>query len=162
MKVFKDVDGKTVDVVKHTLEVLTNYPNVEIHIGTDSQTRKRDTVYVTVIAYRYGTRGVHYIYTKSRVKKIKDLWTRLWKEAELSIESAEWLTSKINVRVEIEIDMDYSPSKKFDSNKLVSSARGWAQSLGYKVNIKPQLDIDGRTDMFENWATKCADKMCRG
>lgn len=157
MKVFRNINGEKVNVVKHTLDVLAKHPNAEIHIGTDSQNKKRHTIYATVIAYRYGNRGVHYIYSKKRVDKIKDLWTRLWNEAQYSVEVAEWMTEQINVRVDIEIDMDYNPDKRFDSNKLLAAARGYANGLGYRVNVKPF----GQTATFENYACKAADHHCR-
>ena len=149
MMIFKKINGEQVEVVKHTLDILSKYPSAEVHIGTDSQNHRRHTVYTTVIAYRYGFRGVHYIYSKQRVPKIKDIWTRLWNEAERSIETAEWLTKKINVRVEI--DMDYNGDAGYLSNKLISSTKGWANSLGYKVNVKP----------YNRIATKAADHQCR-
>lgn len=149
MKTFKTINGKPVNVVKHTLEVLKKNPTIQIHIGTDSQNNGEFTTYSTVIAYRFNNNGVHYIATKRRQSKIVDLWTRLWKEAEDSIEIAEWLTKQINVKVEI--DMDYNDDENFKSNKLISAAKGWANSLGYKVNVKPNIQI----------ATKAADYQCR-
>ena len=137
------------DPVQHTIEVLKNYPYAEIHIGTDSQNINKQTYYTTVIAYRLGTRGVHYIFNKSNRKLITDMWTRLWKEAELSIDVAEWLTQKITLKVEI--DMDYNSDESFKSHKLISAAQGWANSLGYKVNIKPNNQI----------ATRAADYHCK-
>jgi len=77
------------------------------------------------------------------------MWTRLWKEAEDSIDAAEWLTKQISVKVEI--DMDYNEDENFKSHKLISAAKGWANSLGYKVNIKPNKQI----------ATKAADHHCK-
>jgi uncharacterized protein len=149
MKVFKTTDGKIVNVTEHTLDILKKYPNVQIHIGTDSQNYGGITSYSTVIAFRYNRNGVHYIYNKFKVDKIKDIWTRLWKEAELSIEVAEWLTKKINVKVEI--DMDYNDDETYKSNKLITATKGWANSLGYKVNVKPNNQI----------ATRAADYVCR-
>ena len=70
MKLFRKVSGEKVDVVKHTLEIIKNNPNVEIHIGTDSQSEGNKTTYVTVIAYRFGTRGVHYIFWREKIKKV--------------------------------------------------------------------------------------------
>jgi predicted RNase H-related nuclease YkuK (DUF458 family) len=116
-RVFRTVQGESVDVVSHTLDVLNECPYVEVHIGTDSQNHRRSTVYVTVIAYRYGNRGVHYILHKQKMKKIKDKWTRLWNEADYSIEVAEWLTKK--VKVQVEIDLDYNSQEKHFSSKLV-------------------------------------------
>ena len=149
-RVFKKVDGDTViDIPKHTLDILNECPYIEIHIGTDSQNHRRNTVYVTAIAYRYGNRGVHYIYNKQKIKKIRDKWSRLWNECEYSIEVANWLTSKINVKVEI--DLDYNSEEKHFSSRLVGPAVGWVNSLGYKANIKPDNQI----------ATRAADYHCR-
>lgn len=150
MRVFKKLDGTKVGVVKHTLNVIGETPDVKIHIGTDSQNAGADTVYVTVIAYRYGTRGVHYIYTKEKVKRIRDLWTRLWKEAVDTIEIAEWVKNKIP-SINVELDMDYNEDHFYASNQLISATKGWANSLGYKVNVKPNIQI----------TTKAADYQCR-
>ena len=46
--------------------------------------------------------------------------------------------------------MDYNDDGYWPSNRLVSSTCGWASSLGYKVNIKPNAQI----------ATKAADYHC--
>ncbi|MGA0212257.1 MAG: ribonuclease H-like YkuK family protein [Flavobacteriaceae bacterium] len=149
MLLFKDIRGNRIDPVAHTLEVIKNFPYAEIHIGTDSQNINKKTIYTTVIAFRLGSRGVHYILSKSSIKQITDMWTRLWKEAELSVDTAEWLTKKVSVKVEI--DMDYNEDESFKSNKLISAAKGWANSLGYKVNVKPNNQI----------ATRAADYHCK-
>lgn len=149
MLLFKDVHGKIIDPLNHTLKVLKNSPFSQIHIGSDSQNAGKKTIYVTAIAYRFGSRGVHYIISKKSEMIIDDIWKRLWKEAEMSIEVAEWLSNQINVK--IEIDMDYNSDEKFISNKLISAAKGWANSLGYKVNVKPNNQI----------ATKAADHHCK-
>ena len=149
MLLFKDIKGNRIDPVAHTLEIIKNYPNAEVHIGTDSQNIGKQTRYTTVIAYRLGTRGVHYILGKAQITIIRDMWTRLWKEAEKSIDVAEWLTQQIAIRVEI--DMDYNGDENFKSHKLIAAAKGWANSLGYKVNIKPNNQI----------ATRAADHHCK-
>ncbi len=148
-KVFKTVKGEPVDVVKHTVAIIKECPYVDIHVGTDSQNGRRHTSYSTVIAYRFGNRGVHYIVSNQKVKKIKDIWTRLWKEAEMSIETAEALSAKLSVKVQI--DFDYNDDDRHFSNKLVQAATGWAMSLGYKANTKGG----------ELVAAKAADHECR-
>ena len=149
MRLFKNIKGERIDPVEHTLKILRDYPTVKIHIGSDSQNIGKKTKYATVIAYRYGSRGVHYILSKKTEILIKDMWTRLWKEAEMSIDIAQWLTHQVSVRVEI--DMDYNSDENFKSSKLISATRGWANSLGYKVNVKPNNQI----------ATKAADYHCK-
>ena len=149
MLLFKNINGEIIDPLSHTLKVLKNSPYSQIHIGSDSQNVGKKTKYVTAIAYRFGSRGVHYIISKKDEVIIDDIWKRLWKEAEMSIEVAEWLSKQINVK--IQIDMDYNNDEKFISNKLISAAKGWANSLGYKVNVKPNNQI----------ATKAADHHCK-
>jgi len=146
---FIDTKGNKVDPIIHTKKILNKNPFVSIHIGTDSQSRAKKTQFATVIAYRYGNRGVHYILSKVGFPKIKDLWTRLWKEAEMSINVSELITNSLNISVEI--DMDYNEDNNFKSNRLVAATKGWANSLGYKVNVKPNIQI----------ATKAADHHCK-
>ena len=146
---FIDTKGNKVDPIIHTKKILNKNPFVSIHIGTDSQSRAKKTQFATVIAYRYGNRGVHYILSKVAFPKIKDLWTRLWKEAEMSINVSELITNSLDISVEI--DMDYNEDNNFKSNKLVAATKGWANSLGYKVNVKPNIQI----------ATKAADHHCK-
>jgi len=146
---FKDIHGNKIDPIDHALKILAENPFVSIHIGTDSQSIAKQTRYITVIAYRFGNRGVHYILKKSGVPQIKDLWTRLWKETEMSIDVAESIKKRLDIKAEI--DMDYNDDENFKSNKLVNATRGWANSLGYKVNIKPHGQI----------ATRAADYHCK-
>ena len=147
--VFKDIKGNIIDPIDHTREIIKKNPFVEVHVGTDSQSLAKMTQYITVIAYRYGNSGVHYILKKNGVPQIKDLWTRLWKETELSIDIAETIKKSLNVIPEI--DLDYNENENFKSNKLVNASKGLANSLGYKVNIKPHIQI----------ATRAADYHCK-
>ena len=138
-----------VEAVKETLNLAWTLSGLAIATLTLTGQAQVITFYATVIAYKLGTRGVHYILNKKKVSIINDMWTRLWKEAEDSIDAAEWLTKQISVKVEI--DMDYNENENFKSHKLISAAKGWANSLGYKVNIKPNKQI----------ATKAADHHCK-
>jgi predicted RNase H-related nuclease YkuK (DUF458 family) len=147
--VFKDIRGNIIDPIDHTREILKKNPFVEVHVGTDSQSLAKKTQYITVIAYKYGNRGVHYILKKRGVPQIKDLWTRLWRETELSIDIAETIKKSLNIIPQI--DLDYNENENFKSNKLVNASKGLANSLGYKVNIKPHIQI----------ATRAADYHCK-
>ena len=129
--------------------MVSKHPFITIHVGTDSQSVAKQTQYATVIAYRLGNRGVHYIVHKIGVPKIKDLWTRLWKETEMSIKIAEKMKKALGI--EVQIDMDYNEDESFKSNRLVNASRGWANSLGYQVNMKPNIQV----------ATRAADHHCR-
>ena len=147
---YRTVGGKKVNPINHTIEILRNDPYVEIHVGTDSQNHGEKTRYATVIAYRYGNRGVHYIYNLDTTDRINDMWTKLWGETERSIAIAEYLSENIK-GIKIKIDMDFNSDEVHDSNKLIGASRGWAASLGYPVNLKPNDQI----------ATRAADYQCR-
>ena len=51
MRIFKDIYGQRLDPIEHTLDILKKYPNVQIHIGSDSQNVGKSTKYATVIAF---------------------------------------------------------------------------------------------------------------
>ena len=51
MRLFKNIKGERIDPIAHTLKILKDYPNVQIHIGSDSQNVGKKTRYATVIAY---------------------------------------------------------------------------------------------------------------
>ena len=144
MTKFLKIDGEKINPITYTLKIIEKYPDVKIHVGTDSHSLNDNTRYITAIAYRFNQSGVHYIYFKNNFPKIIDKWERLWKETELSIEIAQILNNR---EINIEIDMDYNSDERYYSNKLVSVAKGWANSLGFKVNIKP----------FNQIATSAAD-----
>jgi hypothetical protein len=37
MRIFKDIHGHRLDPIQHTLDILKEHPNVQIHVGSDSQ-----------------------------------------------------------------------------------------------------------------------------
>lgn len=159
-KIFKFKGGLVVDPIQHTIDVLKLHDDVTIYIGTDSQDRSRNSVFATAIAYRYGNKGVHYIYSREHLKRFPSMWSRLYKETELTIEVATWFLSHFpNLNIILDFDYNVKPNSK--SNSLVSLATGWSDALGLKSNIK--LDC---TNNFLNYqmqvATRAADRECRG
>lgn len=138
------------NVIEHCAEVLHQYPHAEILIGTDSQNSKSHSRYSTVIVFRYGQRGAHYIYSTTRFPKIKDLFTRLMRECELSIEIAEYITQNTSYKVSA-IELDFNDFKVTKSTPLISATKGWVESLGYRAVLKSGEMI----------ACKAADHCCR-
>lgn len=149
-KYFKQEDGSMVDILEHSVSQLQAFPDMKIHIATDSQNYGANTVYATVIVFRYGLKGAHYIYNKQRLPRIRNHFNRLYKEGELTIECAEYLTNNTALKVHA-LEFDYNNSKKTASTNLVPIMKGWAESLGYKASTKPDLLI----------ATKAADHLAR-
>lgn len=149
-KYFKTEEGQIVDILEHAVSQLQTFPDLKIHIATDSQNYGANTVYATVIVFRYGLKGAHYIYLKQRLPRIRNHFNRLYKEGELTIECAEYLTSNVSVKVHA-LEFDYNDKKKTASTNLIPIMKGWAESLGYKALVKPDLLI----------AAKASDHLCR-
>lgn len=139
-----------VDVLDYCVEQIKINPHIKIYLGTDSQNRKYHTVYTTVIVFRYNLRGAHFIYRTIKVPRIRDRFSRLWKECELSVEVAEWLKENSAIRIET-IELDYNNLKQTESTALVKPTKGWVEALGYKAAVKPNELI----------AIKAADHCCR-
>ena len=109
--------------VKQYMEDHRDY-DVKIYLGCDSQTKGDQTIYATTVVFHVAATGCHVIYKKETMPVIRDMWTRLWKEAEESVDT---------------IDLDYNIDPKYGSNKLVSAAVGYVESLGFKARCKPEL-----------------------
>ncbi len=139
-----------IDAMAHVKDLLEKHSDAKIYIGCDSGNAKTVTTYVTVIAIRYGARGVHFIYDRQRVKKIRDKYSRLWKEVEYTAELGEYLQShKIPIYA---VELDFNKDHKSGSNFVLGSGVGYLLGLGYKnVIVKPDVQV----------AVKAADHIVR-
>jgi predicted RNase H-related nuclease YkuK (DUF458 family) len=124
------------DYVKEYLDTNKIY-GVKMYLGCDSQTKGITTTYATTLVFHVATSGCHVIYKKDVVPVVKDMWSRLWKETELSVQVALYLR---DAGIEIDtIDLDYNVDPVHNSNRLVKAAVGYVESLGFKARIKPEL-----------------------
>lgn len=151
-KYFRTEQGEIVNVIEHTLEQLSKWPNMKIYIATDSQDQGQNSKYATVVVYRYGKRGAHFIYYKETVPR-KDMYTRLYEEATRTIEAAQLIDSEIPISFEA-LEFDYNTIPRWASNKLISSIGGWVKGLNYKAVFK-------NTSNDIMIAAKAADHVCR-
>lgn len=155
MKVFKTIEGKVVNVVDYTLSILKKNPDTRIYIGTDSINIADETVFATVIAYRYNSRGAHLIYNKMRVPRAPRLSDdddriRLEREVDLSLEIALYLNEKgIHVHY---IDLDLNEDEYEGSHKVLQYGKGYCLGIGITPNTKPN----------ETPSARAADHICRG
>jgi len=139
MKFKKLTDNRSFELSEYVINYLKeNKDNdIKIYLGCDSQNRGEFTTYATTLVFHIETSGCHVIYKKEKVPIIKDMWTRLWDEAERSIDTAIYLR---NNGIEIDtIDLDYNTDVSHKSNKLVAAAVGYVQSLGFTARVKPDL-----------------------
>lgn len=143
-------DKAEIEVVSYLKEKIAEHPDAEIYIGCDSQTHGRETTYAVVIVLHRRGLGGHVIYNKEIVPVISDLFSRIWREVEVSLEVAEYLVAN-GVKKAKYIDVDINPDKRYRSNIVLASAMGLVAWKGYEGRMKP--------DSMS--ATRVADKLCK-
>lgn len=134
--------GTKVDLIPYIKECIdrrTSEKNgvndTEIYVGSDSQNSGSTTTYGVVIVLHYGNSGGHVLYSKNKVDRVKDGFTRLWNEVEMSLETAKYLeTGGIKAKY---IDIDLNPDPKYKSNTVLRAALGLIESYGYVARYKP-------------------------
>ena len=139
MKFKKLTSSEQFDLAGYTKEYLKANKDygVKMYLGCDSQTKADKTTYATTLVFHVESSGCHIIYKKEVVPVIRDMWNRLWKETELSVEAALYLREN---GIEIDtIDLDYNIDPIHESNRLVKAAVGYVESLGFKARVKPEL-----------------------
>lgn len=140
MRKFRKFDGTPINdfigYVNEYLEVFNDEP-IEILVGTDSQTRGKETVFCTVVAFYHPGHGAHCIYTKWKTPRFRksEMPIRLMKEVEASIEIAQEI--KFHTWGEVKyIDLDINPEEDAGSNVVFQSAIGYVKGMGYAYRFK--------------------------
>ncbi|SDK07389.1 ribonuclease H-like YkuK family protein [Natronincola ferrireducens] len=109
-----------------------------ISVGTDSQNIDGYTKMVSVIAIVRRTKGGIFFYDIKRVKKIKNLRQKIFKETQYSIDLAskvmEFLDeNRIYAALEVHVDIGINGHTK----KLIREIVGWVIGSGFKCCMKP-------------------------
>lgn len=152
-------DRSLCNIIEHTLEQLAKQENLRIYIATDSQVHKKTIAFATVIVYRYGRRGAHYIYKLEDIAKppkkkkpIDELvYERLFEEGVRTIDAASILKEAIPALSIESLEFDYNELSKTKSQRLISTMKGWAIGLGFNPTFK----------CGEMIAIKAGDHICR-
>ena len=128
---FKKMGGEPIADLGHYIrDYLALHDDVRVYVGVDSEQCRKHTQYgIVVIMYHKG-KGGHFVFKrytphdeKGKRMKVKDLWSKLWKEVELAKELAEYL--------EIELEGHY---KRLTIDEL--------KALGYKPHQDKLVDVD--------------------
>lgn len=150
MKFKRLQDKKDVEVVSYLKQQLKEHPDSDIYIGTDSQVHGKTTTYAVVIVLHRKGRGGHVLFYRETLPVIYDMFTKIYKEVEMSLEVAEYLVAN-GVKKAKKIDIDINPDKRYRSNIVLSSAMGLLAGYGYEGRMKPHA-----------WASShVADKLCK-
>ena len=143
-------DNQNVNLINHTLEMIKLNPSLIIRIGTDSQNFSDKTKFVTSVVYRWsGRKGAHYIFIKENITRIKDDYSRLYKEGLKTMQVYD-IFRENGIKIDA-LEFDFNNLKKTISYKLVSDFKGWCEGLGEKAIFKSGELI----------ATKSSDHQCR-
>ena len=151
-RLFKNIDGKTVDILEFCKEKCVG--GTTLYVGTDSVALRDKTLFVTVVAVRFGTpkdktaKGASFVFLKKYVPKHKDKLARLRDEAVVTMDIVQYLEENF-IPVDV-VEFDYNSDPAHDSNKVIDQI-GWAKGLGYIVTVKPEEQV----------AVKAADHICR-
>ena len=138
---YRKLDGTPVnDLAEYVKEYLVKYPEVALSVGSDSQNIGGSSLFATVVAFRHPGKGVHFVLTKKREPLNSDIITRLFKESEDSIETAEYLRAQ-NINHPITIDVDYNEDEQFKSHKVIPMVKGWILGLGYGMCTKQGVQV---------------------
>lgn len=132
-------DDTQIEIAEYLKKYIQDHKfnKLRIYIGCDSHNKGEFTTYVTTAVVHVGDTGCHVLFQREKVKRINDLWTRLWNEVEKSVTLANYLREKgINIH---NIDLDLNADEKHASNKLVAAAKGYVSSMGIKARIKPEI-----------------------
>lgn len=143
--VFKKFDGTLIkDVNKYVNDFIVENPYTDITIGCDSQEHAKYIKYSVVIVMhrkdKYGGgHGAHVINANyiDKSKTIKsDIYSKLWAEAELTIETAKMLDLD-NYSNSIKVHLDYNSKEEEYSNVLYSAGIGYVKGMGFEAFGKP-------------------------
>ncbi len=140
---FYDPKGNRIKIAHIAEEIIKKincYPkaNYKIIIGTDSQRKGKKLTFITVIVlYRVGKGGTYYI-RKNIVPTPVTLKEKIYKEAQLSIETAEKIKqlindNKLNGFLEVHVDV----GEHGDTKNLIREVIDFIEKKGYQTTIKP-------------------------
>jgi predicted RNase H-related nuclease YkuK (DUF458 family) len=134
MKIKTLHDGKEVSLK----EVLRDKHDVKYRVGCDSLNVKEYTIFITTLVGIHPERsGAFILYSKEKISKITEPRVRLWKEVEKAISFATDLRQDFGVEIDY-IDFDLNTDATYESSRLVASALGYAEAMGFKARCKPE------------------------
>lgn len=179
--VWKKFSGeKIADINSYVSNYIRNVDkNAKVIVGCDSDNHARKTNYaITIVFYNEKLRhGAHVVYARYHVPKIKDIQTKLRKEAEFVYYIAESIdqtlrNEKYFYKFEknyyddsiptklVEVHVDLNPKKTTrngarmsnnKSNTIYAEVMGWLCACGFKVMSKPHGYA----------SSSCGDKLCK-
>jgi len=142
------VYGKEIYSMNEVINTLKN--KKEIHIGTDSQPKGINSLFVTAICF-VDKNKIDYFWNKKLIQiNGKDYNNRLPLEIYTSIDIAIYISERIN-EPDISIHFDINSNPKFRSNVYYGMAKGMAEGCGFDYFVKPK---SWAASSVADWYTK--------
>jgi predicted RNase H-related nuclease YkuK (DUF458 family) len=140
---FRKYDGTPIlDAGVYVADWVSRHPHCTVTIGCDSQEYARFIKYAIVIVLHdvdesgigHGAHVISAVVLDHSRNMKSDIYTKLWKEAELAIEAAKLIDA---CGKSIKIHLDYNSKESEYSNVLYNTGIGFFKAMGYDVCGKP-------------------------
>jgi len=107
----------------------------KVWVGTDSHARDGDVTFATaIVIYKVGN-GATYFYYVTHEHSSYDMYSRLIREAEFSLNTAEFIENHLNlIKPEIHLDIGLNGRSK----EVLNVITGYVKGSGYNYKIKPE------------------------
>jgi predicted RNase H-related nuclease YkuK (DUF458 family) len=137
MKNFTTLYGvKIENLVDYIRDYISTRENVEILIGSDSQSYSNSkTIYGVVIALYEKGKSCHVLCSREKTPMEYNMSKRLLTEVWKSVEVAEYLKEN-GLPKPTSIDIDLNPDPRYKSNIVLRQAIGMVEGMGYNVRYK--------------------------
>ena len=142
--------GKQVSLIDYLKDWLDKNPDHRLYIGCDSHNSGNKTTFAVAIVLHHTGKGGHVIYSRLITPKMTSKHERLWKEVELSVETAQNIIDN-GIQKPDYIDIDLNPDPRYQSNSLLRAAVGLIESMG----------IEARYKTLSPWSISIADTLCK-
>ena len=131
------------EVLHKIIAFIDEMPEFEykLSIGTDSMTYKASHFVLAIVLHRVGNGGI-YFYKRFDHPGIQDLRTKLYKETQFSIETADLLLSSLldideNILDKLNFSIHLDIGTNGPTKDLIKELEGWVMAVGYDYEIKP-------------------------
>lgn len=114
-------------------------------VGTDSQSFKRTSKVVTVIALHHIGKGGIFFYSVERKAKFRDLRTKIYDETLRSLDlSKELLHFLFEAKIDLEIIVHVDIGMKGRTRDMIQEIVGYVTAEGFACKVKPDSNTASR------------------
>ena len=142
--------GEKISLNEYLRDWLKDNVDHKIYVGCDSHNSGNKTTFAVAVVMHNQRKGGHVIYSKLILPRMSSRYERLWKEVELSVETAQSMIDH-GIQKPDYIDVDLNPDPRYQSNSLLRAAVGLIESMGMEARYKT----------LSPWAISIADTLCK-